>query len=186
MHQSKTGTKRSVTVTPMGKLFESPLELLDKAKREKKRLTDALEQNNVEQICDSVFNFAVTAYHIKDWLSEHHPELQSILSQAIKDSDALSACRDLCNGSKHAKLDLERWSNKATPPITVDLGVSLTAVTASAMPNAGLTSLIGTLPPGEWSLKIQLENGRRLAVINLAEEAIRDWDSFFERHQLVR
>jgi hypothetical protein len=61
---------------------------------------------------DEAYAFFQNAYHLKDWL-KNDPNSSAIVSdieQVISQSRNLSLCADLCNGSKHLRLDRPRAS----------------------------------------------------------------------------
>jgi len=60
-----------------------------------------------ENAVDSFYAFAATCYHLVDWL-ENDPSQPIRRGQAktyVLNSEILAFCRDICNGSKHARLE---------------------------------------------------------------------------------
>jgi hypothetical protein len=53
---------------------------------------------------DSVFNFFVTAYHVKDYLLASNPSNRPAVEALYADPDLL-ACQAICNQGKHLKVD---------------------------------------------------------------------------------
>lgn len=76
--------------------LRSPRDVLEKARRELARLESELH-------IDHVFNFFVTAYHIRDYILKTSAVPQVDLEIFLKDPE-LQACRDLCDKGKHLKL----------------------------------------------------------------------------------
>ena len=76
--------------------LKTPRDMLNKALREHDRLTKDWD-------IDNLFNFFVTAYHVRDYILKTQAVAQSDLGDFLKDQD-LKACRDLCNQGKHLKL----------------------------------------------------------------------------------
>ena len=50
--------------------FGSAKNVLAKVKRDESKLYHAVVSQEADSISDAVFNFSVTAYHIKDWLKK--------------------------------------------------------------------------------------------------------------------
>ncbi|WP_423194604.1 hypothetical protein [Cupriavidus sp. H18C2] len=78
--------------------LQTPRHLLDKLGREYDRLSASA---NV----DNIFNFYVTAYHIKDYLIESGAMQKKDAEDLFSDKDPeLWFCRDLANMAKHLSL----------------------------------------------------------------------------------
>jgi hypothetical protein len=55
---------------------------------------------------DWVFDFAVTAWHLVDWIAEKKKaNVKAIQAQLKEKCPALSVCEQICNGAKHFVLD---------------------------------------------------------------------------------
>jgi hypothetical protein len=78
---------------------------LDRARRFRDRFEAA--RNDVE-FQDMMWAFFQNCWHLKDWV-KHDPLASQAQKHAVKSqvhqSTLLLACRDLCNGTKHLKLD---------------------------------------------------------------------------------
>jgi len=80
--------------------------------------------NESDNALDYVLAFFLNCYHVKDWLKKGpgwrddvEPTVKrKAIEQFINESDALSICADLCNGSKHFNLDEEPRSGR-TPEV---------------------------------------------------------------------
>jgi len=63
-----------------------------------------------EHAVDSLYVFAQTCFHLTDWLendrSQHVRREQA--ERYVASSPTLAFCRDICNGSKHAKLEAKK------------------------------------------------------------------------------
>lgn len=57
---------------------------------------------------DFVYAFCQTAYHLRDWLQNSGATSQADLDALMASTPALKLCRDVCNGSKHFRLDPSR------------------------------------------------------------------------------
>ncbi len=96
-----TGGGSMLLLSKIGK----PSNLLAKARRDATKLLDC-EQNGLEQpIGDALFNFAITAYHLRDWLLAYPKKIDSTIVNAVyEQAPCLNACRDIANASKHCKI----------------------------------------------------------------------------------
>lgn len=172
-------------------IYVSPVDLLDKARRDGQSLTQALSIRDESAVRDSLFNFAISTYHLRDWIKAFRPELKEKVSYLLNNSDSLMACRDLCNASKHVTLDLDNGSYFRYPPTVDDVSISATARTSlpnmmGVLAQAANEDIAPTSQPSEstWRLKIQLKNGRRIAAEDLVSEAISSWEPFFSDNHI--
>ncbi|SAK77614.1 hypothetical protein AWB81_03747 [Caballeronia arationis] len=164
-------------------IYGSPVELLDKARRDGEALTQALSICDQSAVRDSLFNFAISAYHLLDWVKAFRPELKGTVTALLNGSDSLGACRDLCNASKHLILTLERGPYREHPPIVANVNISPTAQTsrlhiAEVSEQAGEQGIAPTSQP-PWRLKIQMKDGSKIAAEDLVSEVIGVWERFF-------
>jgi hypothetical protein len=81
--------------------FGSAQELLEKVIRDRDAVLSALKSQDDNAIKDSIFNFVVTGYHIKDWLKHEHTNLKKAIEVLLEENKYLAICRALANGSKH-------------------------------------------------------------------------------------
>lgn len=159
--------------------FSRPSDLLAKLSRDQARLQLALASRDTQQIADSVFDFANTAYCIKDWLKENtNGTFQGNDVEAhVNALPVLSACRDICNANKH-------YIVTKYVPITQDVYVSASGVSSMAVPDqsAGFHLESSTAP--EFKVKILLKDGSKFEVSDFAHQAVAGWETFFKRHGL--
>jgi hypothetical protein len=60
---------------------------------------------------DDLYAFFINCYHLKDWVKndpEISTEVKGDIENFIANSEELSICADICNGSKHLKLKAPR------------------------------------------------------------------------------
>lgn len=137
--------------------FTKPIELLKKLQREQNRLKEAAAKQDDDEMADHLFNLAVTAFHIKDWLKENQ-QGQRYSKKDVEDyvnsTKVLSACRDLCNSGKHFQID--RYVPK-TQDVYASAGASMV-------------------------IKILMVDGTKYEAVSLGEQAICAWESFFQRN----
>ena len=143
--------------------LRTPRHILEKARREHERLTDAFN-------IDNVFNFFVTAYHIQDYIRKTaavpQPTLDA-LDAFLKDPD-LAATRDLCDKGKHLRLT-RRPDPSAIRSVIGPLN----------------TAPLNTIPLNHYAEVWALHSDNRtLDVAVLANRVIEKWETFFAANGL--
>lgn len=90
--------------------MDKPADLARKLSRERARFNDAVRSGNEDLASDQLFNFAITAWHVVDWIWKTDPSIivgwsgtkfidfQTELKTRCR---GLALCQDLANGSKH-------------------------------------------------------------------------------------
>lgn len=136
--------------------LKTPRDMLDKAEREYMRLQSEFN-------IDNVFNFFVTANHIKDYLQWANTVNSKILESFLQDQD-LKDCRDICNKGKHFSL-----TSRADPAALI-LDSALGSTPLNALPLGGNE---------EWVL---ISSGREIDVEWLASRVLRKWKDFFQTY----
>lgn len=158
--------------------LDSPRDLLAKARREQARLREAIVTQNRTQIADAIFNFAVTAYHVKDWLKKsasgsYRPkDVETYLDSVL----VLRVCREICNASKHRGL-----GNPAKDAQVVT--ASATTVTPPTRLQIGEVSFEAEQPLS-FRIKVVTLDGSRLEVMDFSVRVIAAWEQFFTSHGL--
>ena len=142
--------------------LRTPRDMLEKSKRERVKLCKQID-------IDNVFNFFVTAYHIRDYINKSDVLPQTKIEEFFKDSD-LRACRDLCNQGKH--MTLTRSDNLDT-----NIAKHYGRLGGARL---GLMRL-GHVQMESWTLCI---GGKSLEVKALAERIINKYEQFFEANNL--
>ena len=160
--------------------LDKPRDMLAKARREQARLSDALRTQDRTTIADTLFNFAVTAYHIQDWLKQSASALYSPsqVEAYIEADKCLRLCREICNASKHQKL-------KPVPNDARAITFSATGsfVIASNDPND--VKLESETSP---SFKVTLVtfDGSRYEADEFAANVIVAWEKFFTQWHIAQ
>ena len=162
--------------------LRSPADLLEKLKREFKRL-----QEDETYQSDHAFNFAVTAWHMTDWVYKDARQRDPAnpkpfgykgkgnFQKTVRDNcTALDICYELAQGSKHFELRQEQRKR-----------VRKTDTSLTGDPSAFLgffkldhDRLAGTV------LKIRLTSEESVRAEDVFAEAITYWREFFEKHGL--
>jgi hypothetical protein len=172
----------------LDRIYSSPGQLLEKAYHDQAILLRSLECGDELLLREALFNFCVTTYHIWDWVKAYRDDLRQPVSSLLDDSEALRACRDLCNASKHVKLSLQSRAYRDHPPVIEEVTMSVVGTTTPA----GIDEFLGNFPENEnsplpappWRLKVQLKSRRRVPMEQLAEEAVQTWRRFFKEHEV--
>jgi hypothetical protein len=140
--------------------LRTPRHILEKARREHSRLTDAFN-------IDNVFNFFVTAYHIQDYIRQTAAVPQPTLDAFLRDPD-LAATRDLCDKGKHLRL-----TRRPDP----------SAIRSAIGPLN--TAPLNTIPLNYYAEVWALHSGNRtFDVAALANRVIQKWEAFFTANGL--
>jgi hypothetical protein len=153
--------------------LDKPRDMLAKARREQARLSDALRTQDRTTIADTLFNFAVTAYHIKDWLKQSASAAYSPsqVEAYIETEQCLRLCREICNASKHQKL--KSVTNDAR---NITFSATGTFIVASIDPND--VKLESETSPS-FMVKVVAVDGSRYEASEFAAHVIRAWEQFF-------
>jgi phosphoglycolate phosphatase-like HAD superfamily hydrolase len=138
--------------------LSTPRHMLDKAHREYQRLRQCFD-------IDNVFNFLVTANHIRDYVQRLGTVPQSTLDAFLQDQD-IKDCRDLCDKGKHVIL------TKRTDP------------TARVINSHVGVGKVGEMMVGAGDTWLLESGGRKVDVGRLAERVIKKWESFFSTHAM--
>jgi hypothetical protein len=151
--------------------FGNSKKLFEKVKRDQNTLHDAVISQNPDSISDAVFNFAVTGYHIKDWLKN---EGISDVEAHINENPMLRLCADLCNGSKHKLLNSPR---EVIDPVTSinnsELTCDMTTITCDA-----------TIPINGHTVRMALTSGKEVEILDFANQVVSNWESFFSANNI--
>jgi hypothetical protein len=122
--------------------LKTPVDLLHKLRREYTRFV-----SGHRNVSDHAFNFAITAWHIVDWVWEiaNTPDSGVTLPQVFKNaadfgkwiaeqSEEMTVCRDLCHGAKHFR---RRDPSKS---VVADTTAQATVILAESIVIGGLES----------------------------------------------
>jgi hypothetical protein len=138
--------------------LRTPRDMLDKAKREHGRLSSNFN-------IDNVFNFFVTANHIRDYIEKSAAVDKDVVATFCSSQDMLD-CRDLCDKAKHLRL------TKRTDPVTHRWSGALGGAPLNVLPLGG---------DGRWEL---WSDNRHVDIQQLASRVLYLWDGFFDQHGL--
>jgi hypothetical protein len=153
--------------------LDKPRDMLAKARREQARLSDALRTQDRTTIADTLFNFAVTAHHINDWLKQSASASYSPsqVEAYIEADKYLRLCREICNASKHQRLKPVPNDARA-----ITFSATGTFVVASIDPND--VKLESETSPS-FKVTVVAFDGSRYEADELAAHVILAWERFF-------
>jgi hypothetical protein len=98
--------------------LQTPRQLYEKLQREAARL-------DAEATGDNIFNFMVTAWHLIEWFRRATPSQSDAFKDdlaALERQPMLQICRDICDASKHFRLDRPSKTVRSTTPISATSG----------------------------------------------------------------
>jgi hypothetical protein len=142
---------------------------------------DTLKQNrtmgrdaHLEHLRDLFFAFFQACHHMQDWFAndDWYPIPRGELDEYVNASPALAACRDLCNGSKHARLEAKQVNLRDDHKVTAVQGVY-------AVDNEELAKMVHLEP----TLTLEYQ-GKALDPFDLADQCVAAWNNFIEQHSL--
>lgn len=153
--------------------------LLQRAGDQTVQYPDIQQRDNAR---DTLYHFCCDAWHLKDWIVSK----STVLNQPIKDdvwtlfdynkhpqtaSTALMACADIANGSKHLELTKTFYTPGGPAKVTrQSQGVTLPF------------TLPGNLAANHWTIDV---GGVDHDALNLAADAVADWDRWLTGHNLL-
>ncbi|MCW2689952.1 MAG: hypothetical protein JWR37_4842 [Mycobacterium sp.] len=132
---------------------------------------------------DILFHFCCDAFHLKDWIKSSTTTLQQCVRDDVKKfidrnnpnppSEALAACADIANGFKHRHLDQKPYYTRGGRP-------------AEVVAHAQGIQFPATLPAhfdtNYWIVEVR---ARRWDALDLAGQAIADWNAWLDSHGLL-
>ncbi|HEV8363880.1 MAG TPA: hypothetical protein VGQ52_10210 [Gemmatimonadaceae bacterium] len=149
---------------PLSRLFNSPRQLLDKARRDLVRLEKATFAQDENGRRDAMMDACVSVFHVKDWIGAMCSGYKADAEKHARTSKWISLCRVICHASKHVGLDLDRPPYSIAPPAAEKIDHTISAPVATSV----------RVP----ALKVfSARYGDHLAT-EVIRNAIAEWDSF--------
>jgi hypothetical protein len=158
---------------------------LEKAHQDGASLKSALKNQDDKQVRFLLFDFAVAAYHIWDWIKVQRPELNAAATNPVDLYESIRVCRDLANASKHMALNLAHRSYRDRPLKVQEVVVS--AITSwpadeTSSEDESASEATGRSP---FRLKIQeVSSGKRWVAEELVDQVLTDWHQYFDLHSI--
>jgi hypothetical protein len=141
--------------------LRSPRDMLKKAEREHARLNSDLS-------VDNIFNFFVTAFHIKDYVESTRDDLKQPVKDYLQDEDFVM-CRFICNKGKHLKLTF-------TPDRSTEMRRIPPAVPGAFCFNQVVFN-------GGPAVMFYVD-GKEIRFRELAARVLEKWRAFFDQHKI--
>ena len=139
--------------------LRTPSDMLAKAKRERQRMAECID-------ADNVYNFFTTVVHIADYV-KHTNSVSQVDLETFRQHKVFKLSRDLCDAGKHMKLT---QPGRSTPSTEVYQNSMFLA------------------PFGAWNFGPQRENwmvysGENwIGIFVIADEILQLWNQFFKQH----
>ena len=151
--------------------------MLEKAKREAVNLQKAINTQQSDQITDAIFNFAVTAHHIKDWAKKYFGLNKGWEKDFINQHLELCLCADICNNAKHQELD-DPDREKNDPLVSIN----------PSMLTADMTTFTfdQTIPLNANTVRIHLQSGKKLEIMDFTNRVIALWEKFLSEKEMKK
>jgi hypothetical protein len=167
----KQGRISGMNPRPLGPLFSSPRQLLEKAHRDLERLERATSACDEVGCCDAMLDASLSVYHVKDWIGVMHPESKDAAEKYAHGSAWILLCRDICHASKHVSLRLKDRTDQVSPQNAdyVDYTTSASVGTFAGLPVLKVFSA---------------QHGDHYAP-NVIRGAIEDWKNFLVGTQIL-
>jgi len=142
------------------------LEQFERVKRSLVRIEN--QDRNSTEYDDDLWHFFQDCYHLKDWIKNDPNipyDVKGETEYYVKNNKELRICADLANRSKHLKLILE-------PREDADIT------------NRSVNIIVGP-EPSTREVTITLRNGCKFTALEVAREAVKAWESFLSKNNLI-
>ena len=163
--------------------LQTPLDLLGKLGRELRAF-----QQDAERQSDHAYNFAITAWHLTDWLWQYDKaqnpgaekwfgcaSRRSFQAKICKQSPDIKICNELAIGSKHFHVEKRK---KVVESAEISAGPSFIL-------NVSLLD-VDRLGPGPVPvLKVRMVDGTSVKSAKVFNGAMKFWFGFFQDHGLL-
>lgn len=135
----------------------------------RRKVERELARLEAEVTSDTFFNFAVTAYHLCDWIAKDATLPKEARRQlaTVRKQLPIQICRDIANGSKHFGVNYKDF-------VVADA----TCVAGYGIGRYGA----GSYGVGEASIEVTLADGELLDGLNVARQATTVWQEFFAKY----
>jgi hypothetical protein len=145
-----------------------------------KRWRDTIARDRLDRdrVSDIFFAFAQTCYHMVDWLENDgsQPIRRAEWEKHVMASRALSYCSDICNGSKHARLQEKG--------IELSEQMSLAGAYREHIEGSGSDAVWRERQVFEAKLYLEWE-GEAVLALDFADRCIAEWDDLLRAKGLL-
>ncbi|MGL4500537.1 MAG: hypothetical protein ACRCU2_15830 [Planktothrix sp.] len=157
--------------------FDNARDLFEKLKRDAEKLGN-------EVTSDNMFNFIVTAYHIKKWIENddsdsNKQDIRDKAKELQKTEEIINICENLAKANKHFKLDPPRQEYFQTPSeVTSKKGFGEGRLGRGGCGQGEEEIIIIFTPLDDQS------EGRKFNILDFKREVVEFWQNFFEENGL--
>ncbi len=150
-------------------------ESLKKWERVKRGLTRIENNKNrqMEEYEDDLWFFFQNCWHLKDWIKNDaaidEGHCNSVEEDVVKIKE-LVICGDLCNRSKHLKLNRKRKHTVDADVLSRDTDIH------TGLPGEGY---------GEYNFKITIDDGRTFDAITVAQISVKKWTGLLTSYGVI-
>lgn len=132
--------------------------------------------DGIESVRDAFYDFFQTCYHLVDWLENDpsQPIRRQEADQFVRTSVALSLCHDLCQGSKHARLEPKGIAGLRPEPQVIS---ELPILDAGGTKVAALRFVAAEMTV--------VRSAGNVNAFDLADDCISEWERFLVSRGLV-
>jgi len=146
--------------------------LLNKLQREKERAQQALEAQSFPDLADALYNFSISAFHIKDWLITQSRVDKDQVHRFLEKVPVLQACRDICNSKKHFKITRYK-------PGEVQIGSTITEISAIIPDEKGNYDVYG-----KADMWVDVGNNEVYRLVEFMQKVIDEWNRFHDENEI--
>ncbi len=138
--------------------------------------TQSERPEGIESVRDAFYGFFQTCYHLVDWLENDpsQPIRRQEADQFVRASATLSFCHDLCQGSKHARLEPKGIDALRPEPQVIS---ELPILDASGTKVAVLQFIAAEMTV--------VRSAGNVNAFDLADDCIAEWERFLVSRGLV-
>ena len=170
---------------PLAPLFDSPRNLLEKAKRDLGRLNQATVQGDVTAARDALIDACAAIYHVQDWMAALCAGYNEAARDHANASKWIMLCKDICHAGKHFSLDpshqtyarnapsADHVDATAVPSMGASLGSGVLGPPGTGLAGAGLMTNLGV----RQVLKVRSATHGDHYASSVVQNAISDWES---------
>lgn len=148
-------------------------EQFDRVKRMLLRIENQDRGSN--EYDDDLWSFFQNCWHLKDWIKNDSylaPKISENIEQEVKAYEAIMICADLANRSKHLKLN-----NKRRGAQVVQRNVTIKM-------KSPIHSTEETICSSECCHVISLDDGSTLVALDVAKQAVNEWEKIFRKYNI--
>lgn len=122
---------------------------------------------------DALIHFFQDAYHLKDWIRNDDLVVAGDVEAHISETPQLSLCADLCNATKHLRLNRPRTGDTSTAFVGQDVTVHPATIGSGQ-----------AFSPALHGWRVQSAE-TILDALTLADDVVRAWERWLQQESLL-